>query len=139
MAEARTQPTAQSVEDFIAAVEHAGRREDARALVTRLTEVSGQPAVLWGSSIVGFGRYHYRYASGHEGDAPLVGFSPRKAHLVLYLAAEEEARAGFLGRLGRHRRGQGCVYANRLSDIDLDVLAEMARHSIRTLQARYPA
>lgn len=82
MVEAKTKPTAQSVEDFIAAVEHPGRRDDARALLALFTETTGQPPKMWGSSIVGFGTYHYRYASGHEGDAPLVGFSPRKANLV---------------------------------------------------------
>ncbi|AQR62330.1 hypothetical protein BZG35_12260 [Brevundimonas sp. LM2] len=139
MVETKTKPTAGSVEDFITAVEQPGRREDARALLALLTETTGHPPKMWGPSIIGFGTYHYRYASGHEGDAPLVGFSPRKANLVLYLAADDQARADLLSRLGKHKSGQACVYVNRLSDIDLDVLAEMARTSVETLQARYPA
>ncbi len=138
MAEAKTKPTAVSVEDFIAKVEHPGRREDAGKMVTLLSEATGEPAVMWGPSIVGFGRYHYRYDSGHEGDAPLVGFSPRKANLVLYIAAYEDARADFLSRLGKHKSGKGCIYINRLADVDEGVVAEMARWSAETLKARYP-
>ena len=138
MAEAKTTPTAQSVDAFIAAVEHQGRREDATALVALLTQVTGEPPILWGPSIIGFGTYHYRYDSGHEGDAPLVGFSPRKANLVLYMTAEEPGRSDLLSRLGKHKSGQGCVYVNRLSDVDLDVVAEMARWTIKTTKERFP-
>ena len=139
MAEPKTKPTPASVDAFIEAVDHPGRREDARAALSMLTEVTGEPPVMWGSSIIGFGRYHYRYASGHEGDAPLVGFSPRKAKLVFYMVAYDDARGDFLNRLGKHTSGQSCVYVNRLADIDQAVLAEMARWSIETLKARYPA
>ncbi|QTN18184.1 DUF1801 domain-containing protein [Brevundimonas sp. AJA228-03] len=139
MAEAKPRPTAVSVEDFIAAVEDPRRREDAAAVVALLARATGLAPTMWGSSIIGFGRYHYRYDSGHEGDAPLVGFAPRKANLVFYMAAGEAARADVLSRLGKHKTGKGCVYVNRLSDIDPDVLVEMARGSIETLQARYPA
>ncbi len=139
MADAKTRPTAVSVEDFIAGVENPGRREDAEAVAALMAEVSGEPATMWGPSIVGFGRYHYRYDSGHEGDASLAAFSPRKANLVLYLAGEEPERGALLARLGKHKTGAGCVYVNRLSDIDLDVLREMTRLSIATLKARYPA
>lgn len=138
MAETKTKPTAVSVEDFIAAVEHPGRREDARTLVTLLSEISGEPATMWGPSIIGFGRYHYRYETGHEGDAPLLGFSPRKANTVLYMAAYHDERADFLNRLGKHKSGQSCVYVNRLSDVDMDVVAEMARWTIKTTRERYP-
>jgi hypothetical protein len=139
MAETKTRPTPQSVEEFIAAVEHPGRREDATALVALMEAETGEKATMWGSSIVGFGRYHYRYDSGHEGDACLVGFSPRKANLVLYVAAEEAQRADMLRRLGKHRSGAGCVYVNRLSDVDEAVVREMTRTSVETLRARYPA
>lgn len=138
MAETKTRPTDLSVADVIAAVEDPNRREDATALVALLEAETGEPATMWGSSIIGFGRYHYRYASGHEGDAPLVGFAPRKANLVLYMAADEPERADLLQRLGRHRSGKGCVYLNRLSDVDEAVLREMARVSVATLKARYP-
>lgn len=139
MAETRTRPTAVSVEEFIAAVEHPGRREDAMALVALMEAETGEKATMWGSSIVGFGRYHYRYESGHEGDACLVGFSPRKANLVLYVAADEVRRADMLARLGKHKSGAGCVYVNRLSDVDEAVVREMTRTSVETLKARYPA
>ena len=138
MAEAKTKPTTISVDDFVAAVEHPGRREDARTLIELLTEISGEPPVMWGPSIIGFGRYHYRYESGHEGDAPLVGFSPRKANTVLYMTAYHDERADFLNRLGKHRSGQSCVYVNRLSDVDIEVVAEMARWTIKTTRERYP-
>lgn len=139
MAETKTKPTPQSVADFIAGVEHPGRREDATALVALMEAETGEKAVMWGSSIVGFGRYHYRYDSGHEGDACLVGFSPRKANIVLYVAADEAKRADMLGRLGKHKSGAGCVYVNRLSDVDEAVVREMTRTSVETLKARYPA
>ena len=139
MAETKTKPTAVSVADFIAAVEDPARRADATALVALLEDETGEPATMWGSSIIGFGRYHYRYASGHEGDAVLVGLSPRKANLVLYMAADEPERSERLARLGKHKSGKGCVYVNRLSDLDEGVLREMARVSVETLKARYPA
>lgn len=138
MAEQKTKPTAMSVDEFIEAVEHPGRREDARTLVRLMTEISGEPAQMWGPSIIGFGRYHYRYESGHEGDAPLLGFSPRKANMALYMTAYHDERADFLSRLGKHKSGQSCVYVNRLSDVDMDVVAEMARWTITTTKARYP-
>ena len=138
MAEAKTKPTAVSVADFLGAVEDPKRRADAQAVCDLLAEATGLEPTMWGPSIVGFGRYHYVYDSGHSGDAPLVGFSPRKANLMFYMAAYEEAREDFLGRLGKHKSGKGCVYVNRLSDVDPAVIGEMARWSVETLQARYP-
>lgn len=139
MAETKTKPTAVSVEDFIAAVENLGRREDARVVADLMSEASGEPPVMWGPSIIGFGKYHYRYDSGHEGDAPVVGFSPRKANLVLYVGGDEPERLALLARLGKHKTGKACVYVNRLSDLDLDVLRELTRFSVATTRARYPA
>lgn len=138
MADAKTKPTVGSVEDFVASLENPARRQDAEAIVALLSETTGEPATMWGSSIIGFGRYHYRYESGHQGDAPLVAFSPRKANLVFYMAADDPERADFLGRLGKHKPGKACVYVNRLSDIDTGVLREMSRWSAATLKARYP-
>jgi len=139
MADQKTKPTAVSVEDFIAGVEDPKRRDDTEALVQLMEAETGETATMWGPSIIGFGRYHYRYESGHEGDACLVGFSPRKANLVLYMAADEPIRADMLTRLGKHKSGKGCIYLNRLSDVDEGVLREMARVSVETLKARYPA
>lgn len=136
--EQKTKPTSGSVADFIAAVEDPKRRADAEAACALLAEATGEPAVMWGPSIVGFGAYHYRYASGHEGDAPLVGFSPRKANLVFYLSGCDEGRGDLLARLGKHKAGKGCVYVNRLSDVDTAVLKQMATASADQLRARYP-
>lgn len=136
--EAKTRPTPTSAADFIAAVEDPKRRADAGAACALLAEATGEPPVMWGSSIVGFGAYHYRYASGHEGDAPLVGFSPRKANLVFYLSGCDEERGDLLARLGKHKAGKGCVYVNRLSDVDPAVLKQMAVATATSLRARYP-
>ena len=135
--EQKTKPTAVSVADFIAAVEDPKRRADAEAACALLAEATGETPVMWGPSIIGFGTYHYRYASGHEGDAPLVGFSPRKANLVFYLYCDE-GRDDLLARLGKHRAGKGCVYVNRLADVDPAVLKQMAVATADQLRARYP-
>jgi len=137
-ADAKTRPTPVSPEAFIETVDHPGRQEDARAVLALLAEATGYPPVMWGPSIIGFGKYRYTYDSGHSGEAPLVGFSPRKANLVLYMAADDDAREAFLARLGKHRTGTGCIYLTRLADVDLTVIAEMARCSMKTLRERYP-
>lgn len=136
--EAKTLPTDASVEAFIDSVDHPGRREDAHKVLALLAKATGHPPVMWGPSIIGFGRYRYTYDSGHSGEAPLVGFSPRKANLVLYMAAYDEARDDFLARLGKHKSGKGCIYLNRLADVDAGVIAEMARWSMDTLKQRHP-
>lgn len=139
MSDQKTKPTTEAVDAFIDGLEDPARRSDARATVELLSRATGLAPTMWGASIIGFGRYRYTYDSGHSGEAALVSFSPRKANLVFYLAADEDARTGFLSRLGKHKTGKGCVYVNRLSDIDVEVLGDMARHSIETLNARYPA
>ena len=93
---------------------------------------------MWGPSIIGFGKYHYKYATGHEGDAPLVGFSPRKAKISLYVTGNNEEREEQLTRLGKHTSGKACVYVNKLEDIDQDVLKEIILSSIATLEVTYP-
>lgn len=127
MAEPALRPTDVDPREFIAAVDHSVRRSDAEILLELMEEVTGQPARMWGPSIVGFGRYHYRYASGHEGDAGAVGFSPRKAHLVLYGLTYGEASEPRLAELGKCKRGAACVYVNKLADIDLGVLKLLIR------------
>jgi hypothetical protein len=136
-AEPKTKPTPASAAEFIAAVEDPKRRADAEAACALMAEATGEPPVMWGPSIVGFGAYHYRYASGHEGDAPLVGFSPRKANLVFYLYCDE-GREDLLARLGKHKSGKGCVYVNRLSDVDPAVLKQMAIATAEQMRAKYP-
>ena len=127
-----THPTDASVEVFLAQVPDDRRREDARRLCAMMQEITGEPPTMWGSSIVGFGTYHYRYASGNEGDAPLAGFSPRSQHLVIYLASEFGDRyQPVLARLGPHRAGRGCLYVKRLGDVDSGALRELIDRSVR--------
>ena len=143
MAETKTKPTEVSAADYIAAVEPAAKREDAKVLDALFCKVTGEPAMMWGPSIVGYGQYHYRYASGHEGDMCRAGFSPRKAKHSLYLMCgspkEEVQFAPLLARLGKHSRGKGCLYVNKLADIDLGVLEEMIALSWKNSFERYPA
>ncbi|HEX7241669.1 MAG TPA: DUF1801 domain-containing protein [Longimicrobiaceae bacterium] len=131
MAETKTRPTQASVDDFIAAVEKPVRRADARVVRDMMERVTGEPATMWGPTIIGFGTCHYRYASGHEGDMCRVGFSPRSANLVLYVGGFPEFEE-LLGRLGKHRRSKACLYVNKLADVDTGVLEEIAR---RTFEA----
>jgi hypothetical protein len=119
-----TVPTDASVEDFIARAEPAGRREDARVLLQLMREVTGEEPVMWGPSIVGFGKQHYTYASGRSGEWMVVGFSPRKATMSLY-GLQHPDRGGLLERLGPHKLGAGCVYVGRFDKIDLGVLREL--------------
>lgn len=134
----KTGPTEQSVDAFLAQVEPP-QRQDGITLRQFFEDVTGYEAVLWGSSLIGFGSYHYRYASGREGDSFYVGFSPRKTNLVLYLALGEDAVSERLLALGTYRRGKSCIYVKRLTDIDLGILREMIEHSIRTLKTMYPS
>ncbi|MEV0717935.1 DUF1801 domain-containing protein [Asanoa sp. NPDC050611] len=125
-------PVDAAVESFLAAVADERRRADARTLVALMGEITGEAPRMWGASIVGFGSYHYRYESGHEGDAPLAGFSPRKANLVVYLVGGYQERyARTVARLGKHRTGKGCLYLNRLSDVDEGALRELIERSAR--------
>jgi hypothetical protein len=127
----KLQPTGADVEAFLEAVPNAVRRTDGRALCALLAELTGEPPVLWGSSIVGFGTYRYRYERGREGIAPLASFSPRKAHLVIYLIGGFEGKHHrLLERLGPHRAGKSCLYVKRLTDVDPEVLRALIRRSI---------
>lgn len=131
--EPKTKPTDASVTDFIAAVENPVRRADAETVLKMLGEVSGEPPVLWGASIIGFGSYR-----GPTGDWPIIGFSPRKANLVVYLMTGFSGEAELLARLGKHKTGSSCLYINKLADVDLDVLRQMAERSTTDMRARYP-
>ncbi|WP_028539369.1 DUF1801 domain-containing protein [Paenibacillus sp. J14] len=138
MYELKTKENDNSVIEFIEGVADAKKREDAYRLLDVFTETTGYPAKMWGSSIIGFGSYHYKYASGHEGDAPLVGFSPRKAKISLYLASNDPERDALLESLGKHTQGKGCVYINKVADIDVDVLRKLIRQSVEHLRKLYP-
>lgn len=128
--EPKTKPTEVSVEKFIEEIQQPQKKEDAYALLALFAEVTGEEAKMWGPSIIGFGKYHYRYASGHEGDAPLAAFSPRKTALTFYFMLPDGKREELLAKLGKHKTGKGCVYVNKLSDIDTAVLKEMIREDI---------
>ena len=128
--EPKTKPTEVSVEKFIEEIQQPQKKEDAYALLALFGEVTGEEAKMWGPSIIGFGKYHYRYASGHEGDAPLAAFSPRKTALTFYFMLPDGKREELLAKLGKHKTGKGCVYVNKLSDIDTAVLKEMIREDI---------
>ncbi|WP_066476937.1 MULTISPECIES: DUF1801 domain-containing protein [unclassified Sphingomonas] len=138
MAEAKTKPTPMSPDAFIAAVENPQRREDARLVADLMARLSGEPAVMWGPSIIGYGRYRYQYDSGRSGEMCRIGFSPRKANLVLYLISGFAAHDALLARLGKHRTGASCLYVNRLGDIDLDILEQLIRGALDEMDRRYP-
>ncbi|RHW38635.1 DUF1801 domain-containing protein [Lysinibacillus yapensis] len=136
--EQKTKETNGSVIDFIESVDSPKKREDAYNLLKLFEETSGFEGKMWGPSIIGFGSYHYKYDSGHEGDAPLVGFSPRKAKISLYFAPGDEEREKLLSRFGKHTTGKACVYINKLADVDAEVLKELIIQSINFLQKNYP-
>ena len=128
MAETKTKATAVSVDAFLEAVDPPVRKADGKAVRTMLERVTGERATMWGPTIIGFGSYHYRYASGHEGDMCRVGFSPRKAELVLYVGGYPDY-ADDLARLGKHKTSKACLYVKKLADIDMTVLEDIARRS----------
>ena len=138
MAELKTKATDASVEAFLHGVENEKKREDAFAILALMEEVTGEPPKLWGSSIIGFGSYHYKYASGHEGDACLTGFSPRKQNLVLYILAGFDQYDALLAKLGKYKTGKSCLYINKLADIDPDVLRELVAQSVAHMRATNP-
>lgn len=137
MAEIKTRQNEGSVDAYLDSVENRTRREDARRLLAMMQEVTGAPPKLWGSSIVGFGSYHYAYASGREGDWPVVGFAPRKQNLVLYIMPGFSGYSALLDRLGKYRTGKSCLYVNKLADVDPDVLEELVRASVAEMKRRY--
>ncbi|KRF04782.1 hypothetical protein ASG89_20990 [Paenibacillus sp. Soil766] len=137
--EAKTKETDSSVLEFIENVESAKKREDAYQLLDIFTKVTGYEPKMWGPSIIGFGTYHYKYASGHEGDAPLVGFSPRKAKISLYFATGDTDREELLNQLGKHEAAKACVYINKVGDINVDILKALISQSVTFLQERYPS
>ncbi|HWO96689.1 MAG TPA: DUF1801 domain-containing protein [Bacillus sp. (in: firmicutes)] len=138
MYELKTKENNGSVIEFIENIENPKKREDAYRLLDIFVEATGYDARMWGSSIIGFGSYHYKYESGHEGDAPLVGFSPRKAKISLYFAVGDTKREELLKEFGKHTTGKACVYINKVADIDLDVLKALIHQSIRFLKETYP-
>ncbi len=140
MAKNKTTETEMSVIDFINTfVEDEAKRNDAFELLKIMQNVTGFEPKMWGPSIIGFGSYHYKYSSGHEGDAPLVGFSPRKAAISLYIYLSDDKKEELLSKFGKHKAAKGCIYIKKLTDIDLEILKIMISTSVKELQKLYPS
>lgn len=137
MAENKTKPTDLDPREFIASVEPDWKREDAETICALMERLSGEPPKMWGTSMVGFGQYHYKYASGREGDMLLTGFSPRKTALTLYVMSGFEKQPELMERLGKYKTGKSCLYVKRLSDIDMDVLEELILADIEYMRETY--
>lgn len=135
----KTLPTEINVEAFLDSIPDEKKRTDCHTALKLMQEATGYPAKMWGPSIVGFGSYHYKYESGHEGDAPLSGFSPRKEAITFYLMLGCDNHEELLQKLGKHKTGKGCLYIKKLEDVDTGVLKELVIASTRSLKARYPA
>jgi hypothetical protein len=132
---AKTEASGAAVETFLEGAPHSA---DAKALTALMAEVSGEPATMWGASIVGFGRYRYTYDSGRSGEMCRIGFSPRKAALTLYLASDTPERPDLLAKLGKHSTGKACVYIKALADVDTAVLRELIAASLEDNRQRWP-
>lgn len=128
--EPKTKPTKVVPKDFIASVADEQKRKDAEWVMSMMSEVTGEPPVIWGGSVIGFGNYHYVYASGREGDWMVTGFSPRKAALSIYLMSGVERETELLAKLGKYKTGKSCLYIKRLTDVDTDVLRELVVASV---------
>jgi hypothetical protein len=138
MADLKTQPSDASVDQFIQAVPDEQRRQDAVALLALMQRITQQEPQLWGGTMVGFGRYHYTYASGRSGTWFVTGFAPRKRETTVYIMPGFEPYAALLEQLGKHRLGKSCLYIKRLSDVDRQVLETLISQSVTDMAARYP-
>lgn len=138
MAENKTRTTDKSVQAFIDSVEDERKREDCLALVQLMQDVTGEEPRMWGDTMVGFGSYHYKYASGREGDMFLAGFSPRKQNLTLYIMAGFDEYQALLSRLGKYKTGKACLYVKSLRDVDMDVLKDMVERSVQHVRETNP-
>ncbi|HUF05261.1 MAG TPA: DUF1801 domain-containing protein [Aridibacter sp.] len=137
MAELKTKLNDASVEKFIDGVDDETKREDCRFLAKLMSEVTGEEPKMWGTSIVGFGSYHYKYESGREGDWLKTGFSPRKQNLTLYIMDGFDKYDELMAELGKHKTGKSCLYVNRLSDIDTGVLKKLVKASVKYFDKKY--
>jgi hypothetical protein len=133
MAEIKTQPTKEKVKDFLARVTDEKRRHDCQVIVDIMSRATGAKPEMWGASIVGFGRYRYKYESGREGEWMVTGFSPRKNDLTLYIMGGFESIPELMKRLGKHKTAKSCLYIKKLDDVDLDVLRELVAKSVATM------
>ncbi|HEY2726463.1 MAG TPA: DUF1801 domain-containing protein [Parafilimonas sp.] len=129
MAELKTKKTEDSVNNFLNTIEDETKRRDCIAIIEMMNQVISLPPKMWGTSIIGFGSYHYKYESGHEGDMCLIGFSPRKQNIAMYGLGVADRNKELLEKLGKHKTGKGCLYINKLSDINVDVLKKIIKAS----------
>jgi hypothetical protein len=132
--ELKTKENEASVDDFISTVEPEARRADCGTIRSMMEKATGEPGVMWGASIVGFGKYSYKYASGHSGEFLVVGFSPRKTNFSIYIMPGFERYSDLLARLGKHKIGKSCLYVKSLADIDEDVLMELITESVKVMR-----
>lgn len=137
MAEQKTKPTDQSVEAFLDSIADETRRTECYAILGMMKRVTKTEPKIWGTGLVGFGNYHYKYASGHEGDCFVTGFAPRKGAMTLYITAGVERFPKLLAKLGKHKAGKGCLYIKRLDDINLSVLEDLVKQSVEHTMATY--
>lgn len=129
MSDLKTKPSKASAIKYIKSVDHPTRQKDGLTLLELMTEITGEKPVMWGGSIIGFGSYHFKYASGREGDWMKTGFSPRKSNISLYIMNGFDEYESLLSQLGKHKTGNSCLYINKLADIDIEILKEMIHHS----------
>lgn len=137
MAEQKTRPTEQSVDTFLNNIPAEQIRDDCRQMAAIMMRVTGSPPKMWGSGIVGFGQYHYKYLSGHEGDSCLAGFSPRKDAIAVYVMLPDSERDSFLKKLGKHKAAKACVYIKKLADVDVHVLESLIARSVQSVVEQY--
>jgi hypothetical protein len=137
MAENKTKPTAVGVESYFSTIHDQARRSDCEELSRLISQATHQPATMWGTSIVGFGSYHYRYESGREGYSCLTGFSSRKSDIAIYLLASFPERDELLSKLGKHKLGKGCLYLRKLADVDLNILEQLIIASVAERKRQY--
>jgi hypothetical protein len=139
MAELKTQKNKASVKQFLASIEDPVKRKDCNTLEKLMTQITGCKAEMWGTNMVGFGSYHYTYASGREGDWFLCGFAPRKQALTLYIMDGCKGYRTLMKKLGRHKTGKSCLYLHQLEDVDQAILAELIKGSVTAMREKYPA
>jgi hypothetical protein len=137
MSQNKTQPTTQSAEAFLNRIENDKKRQDAFEVLQMMQDITGKAPVMWGDSIIGFDQYHYKYASGREGDFLIVGFSPRKTALTLYLSSGFERYDELMPKLGKYKTGKSCLYVKKLEDINREVLAELITQSVQYMRDKY--
>lgn len=137
MAEPKTKKNDASVDAFLAGIENDTRREDCRTVVEIMRKATGEEPVMWGGSIIGFGTYHYKYASGREGDWPLTGVSPRKTSLSLYIMSGFDGYEDLMSKLGKHKTGKSCLYINKLADVHIPTLRKLIKLSVKHTNKMY--